>query len=175
MNLRGTAIGPRRGARISAAMAGGRPGIPNVPQELPPNFTRPTASMSMNPAFGYTTGRIIGAGGTFLAANETASGNIALQAAENFLCDAMTCDFDQDDWTFRVAFGGMSANLFNQDIRGVLVFGPPSGANVSNWPGGWKLPIPMLIPSNTTITFTVTNGATGNLNIFFAMLGNRLS
>jgi len=71
--------------------------------------------------------------------------------------------------------GGMSANLFNQDIRGALLFGPAAGAGVNNWPWGWQLNPAMLIPSNTTVTFHVTNGATGALNIFFALNGNRLT
>ena len=134
--------------------------------------TPPRAAQVADPFFAYTTGQVSGAS---IATSSTATATISIQASHDFQLKHITCQYNRNDWTFSVNLTGLGAQVFDQDIRGALIFGEHDLANGSpSWPRGMAIRPAMTIPANTSVVIKVTNGTTGTLDIYFALIGNRV-
>lgn len=133
---------------------------------MPPiNLRRPQRVGTRDPFFCY------GTASRQIAVSSVATDTIAIQSSHNFVLRYVTCQYDQTDWTFQINLTGLGRNLFDQALRGALLFGG-FAAGAPTWERGMVIGPPMLIPANTTIVITTTNGATGALNIAFGFIGN---
>lgn len=108
---------------------------------------------------------------TTIGTNATTTFSVGIQAAYNFLWRRLNAQFNRSDWSFNIQLSGLGRNLFDVPLRGALIFGEAASASSPIFAHGWTLAPPQEVPANSNLIVTVTNGATGSLDITFGFIG----